>query len=125
MAELSAMVLIKVISTACTTTGVALLVAALLVRCCYAWWVKTAAIHVHDDERHRLRWHTNRYELHEEFWPHPPEPPPPPGAEVIVYYHAHDPARWSLTDPARWTRFLAVVGVLLAATGFLVRFLPA
>lgn len=119
------MALAKLIGTACTTTGLALLVAALLIRCCYAWWVRTVALHVCEDGRHRVRWHTTRYEIHEEAWPHPTVPIPHPGAEVTVYYHAHHPARWSLTAPYHWVRFLVVAGGLLAGAGVLMRFLPA
>lgn len=117
------MALATLISSALTITGAALLLAALLVRCCYAWWARTVALHVHEDGRHRVRWHTTRYEIREEAWPHPAAPPRHAGAEVTVHYHVRRPERWSLTAPYHWGRHLVVVGALLTAAGILTRFL--
>lgn len=110
-----------VVSAACLSAGTALLVAALLVRCLYAWWVRTAAVHLVEDGRHRLRWHTTRYEIHEEPWPRPPAPAPEAGAEVTVYYHARHPHRWALTAPYRWLWLLTAAGTALVAAGLLMR----
>ncbi|MFF0902798.1 UNVERIFIED_CONTAM: hypothetical protein RF653_03895 [Kocuria sp. CPCC 205316] len=121
MTELSEMARTGVVSAVCLTAGTALLVAALLVRCLYAWWVRTAAVHLVEDGRHRLRWHTTRYEIHEEPWPRPPAPAPEAGAEVTVYYHARDPHRWALVAPYRWLWLLAAAGTLLVAAGLLTR----
>ncbi|GAB2624978.1 hypothetical protein GCM10009696_33520 [Kocuria himachalensis] len=121
MTELSEMARTGVVSAACLTAGTALLVAALLVRCLYAWWVRTAAVHLVEDGRHRLRWHTTRYEIHEEPWPRPPAPAPEAGAEVTVYYHARHPHRWALVAPYRWLRLLTAAGTLLVAAGLLTR----
>lgn len=121
MTELSEMARAGVVSAACLTAGTALLVAALLVRCLYAWWVRTAAVHLVEGGRHRLRWHTTRYEIHEEPWPRPPAPAPEAGAEVTVYYHARHPHRWALVAPYRWLWLLTAAGTLLVAAGLLTR----
>lgn len=123
MTELSETAFTGVVSGACLTAGVALLVAALLVRCLYAWWVRTVAVHLVEDGRHRLRWHTTRYEIHEEPWPRPPSADPEAGAEVTVYYHARHPHRWCLVAPYRWLWSLTAAGTLLLAGGLLMRLL--
>lgn len=121
MTELSEMARTGVVSAACLTAGWALLVAALLVRCLYVWWVRTTAVHLVEDGRHRLRWHTARYEIHEEPWPHPPATAPEAGAEVTVYYHARHPYRWALTAPYRWLWLLTAAGTVLVGAGLLIR----
>ncbi|MEX5301923.1 hypothetical protein [Kocuria sabuli] len=111
--------LLEVLSAAATNTGLALVVAAVLIRCLHARWHRTEAIHVFADGAHHLRWHTTRYEIHEEPWPHPPVPAPAAGAEVTVYFHVRDPHRWALTAPYRTTWWLLGVGAVLTGIGLL------
>ena len=73
-------------------------------------WHRTAAIHVLRDGAHCLRWHTTRYEIHEEPWRHPPVPVPAPGAEVVVWFHSRHPEQWRLSTPHRPVWVLAVLG---------------
>lgn len=119
MTGLRGAALLEVLSAAATNTGVALVVAALLIRCLYLGWHRTEALHVLTDGESCLRWHTTRYEIHEEPWPDPPAPVPAPGTEVTVYYRVRDPRRWALTAPYRMTRWLFWTGAVLAVIGLL------
>ena len=123
MTGLSTAALTELLSTAFTTAGLALLLAAGCVRCLYRSWAKSRALFLTEHgQQSCLRWHTVRYEIHEEPWPAAARPPEP-GAEVTVYYRARHPAHWRLTAPYGWLRLLAGAGVLLAAVGVLVPFL--
>jgi hypothetical protein len=121
---LSGAALLEVLSAAATNIGLALLAAALLIRCLYARWHRTEALHVLRDGTHYLRWHTRR-DLHEEPWSRPPSPAPEIGSEVTVYYHARHPHRWALTAPYRYLRVLLGVGAVTAGLGLLAPLLLA
>lgn len=115
--------LLEVLRASCTYVGLALLLAALCIRCLYFRWYRTQAIHVLEGGVRLLRWHT-RTDLREEPWPRPSGSYPRPGAEVIVYYHARHPHRWTLIAPYRYARVLAGVGLVLTGIGVLLPFLP-
>ncbi|MEX5299527.1 hypothetical protein RCG67_12205 [Kocuria sp. CPCC 205292] len=117
MTGLSGAALLEVISAATTNTGVALVAAALIIRCLHARWHRTEAIHVLRDGAHCLRWHTTRYEIHEEPWHC--SPAPAPGADVIVWFHSRHPEQWRLTSPHRLAGALGVCGAALVLLGLL------
>lgn len=117
---LSGAALLEVLSAAATNTGLALAAAGLIIRCLHARWHRTVAIHVLRDGAHSLRWHTTRYEIHEERWHSPPAPAPAPGAEVIVHYHSRHPEQWRLSTPHRPAWALAVCGAGLVLLGLVV-----
>lgn len=119
MTGLSGAALLEVLGAAATNTGVALVAAALIIRCLHARWHRTEAIHVLRDGAHSLRWHTTRYEIHEEPWPRPPAPAPAPGADVVVYYHSRHPQLWRLRTPHRPAWALGICGAVLLLAGLL------
>lgn len=109
------------IAAAAGNAGLALILAALVVRGLYVRWRRTEAVHVVlEDGAHRLRWHS-RTRLHEAHY-EPPLPVPTTGAVVALWYHSGDPRRWSLTAPYRGARALAAAGAVLVAAGLLLGF---
>lgn len=107
------------IAAAAGNAGLALILAALVVRGLYVRWRRTEAVHVVlEDGSHRLRWHS-RTRLHEA---EPPRPVPAKGEVVSLWYHSGDPQRWSLTAPYRGARALAAAGAVLVAAGLLLGF---
>ncbi|GAA1750302.1 hypothetical protein [Kocuria aegyptia] len=119
MTGLSGAALLEVLGAAATNTGAALLAAALIIRCLHLRWHRTEAIHVLRDGAHCLRWHTTRYEIHEEPWPRPPATAPAAGADVVVYYHSRHPEQWRLSTPHRPAWALGVCGAALLLLGLL------
>ncbi|GAB2609468.1 hypothetical protein GCM10009696_13750 [Kocuria himachalensis] len=119
MTGLSGAALLEVASAAATNTGLALLAAALIIRCLHARWHRTEAIHVLRDGTHCLRWHTTRYEIHEEPWHPPPVTAPTPGTDVVVWFHSLHPEQWRLSTPHRPAWVLAVCGTGLVLLGLL------
>jgi hypothetical protein len=116
---LSGAALLEVLSAAATNAGLALVAAAVIIRCLHVRWHRTEAIHILRDEAHCLRWHTTRYEIHEEPWHHPPVPVPAHGAEVVVWFHSRHPEQWRLSTPHRPVWVLAVFGAGLVLLGLL------
>ncbi|MEX5296581.1 hypothetical protein QYM41_14985 [Kocuria sp. CPCC 205268] len=119
MTGLSGAALLEVTSAAATNAGLALVAAAVIIRCLRVRWHRTEAVHVVHGEEHALRWHTTRYEIHEEPWHRPPVPAPAPGAEVVVWYHSRHPEHWRLSTPHRSAWALAVCGAGLVLLGLL------
>ncbi|MFI7742104.1 hypothetical protein [Kocuria rhizosphaericola] len=117
MTGLSGAALLEVLSAAATNAGLALVTAALIIRGLHARWHRVEAIHVPRDGAHWLRWHTTRYEIHEELWHPPPASAPAPGADVIVHYHSRHPEQWRLSTPHRPAWALAFCGAGLVLLG--------
>ncbi|MHA7208503.1 hypothetical protein [Arthrobacter sp. MDT1-65] len=124
------MVVIEFVTAALTALGLGLLVAALVIRLVYGSWIRTQAI-TYDHEGHPyLRWHDHRYRIVEALWSsgvrrrRDAGPPLPPGVDVTIFYQARNPTQWSLEEPYRGTRVVAVVGLACAVLGALLGFLP-
>ena len=126
------MVVIEFVTAALTALGLGLLLAALVIRLVYGSWIRTQAI-TYDHEGHPyLRWHDHRYRIVEALWSsgirrrrQDAGPPPlPPGQDVAIYYQARNPTQWTLEEPYRGTRVVAVVGLVCAVLGAALGFLP-
>ena len=126
------MLVIEVLSSGLFALGVGLLLAALAIRLMYGSWTRTQAITFEHEGHPYLRWHDHRYRIVEALWSSGirrrkkslPPPALPPGEDVVVWYHARQPSQWSLEEPYRGTRMLAVVGLVCAVTGALLGFVP-
>ena len=107
------------LAAAAGNAGLALILAAFVVRALYLRWRRTEAVHVVlADGAHGLRWHS-RTRLHEA---HHEPPASGAGAVVALWYHTGDPRRWSLRAPYRGARALAGTGAVLIAAGLLLGF---
>jgi hypothetical protein len=126
------MVVIEIVSSALTALGPGLLIAALVIRLVYGSWTRTQAITFEHAGHPYLRWHDHRYRIVEALWSscaqqrrgNPVPPPPAPGKDVDIFYSARNPGHWSLEEPYRGTRILAVVGLACFIGGVLLGFLP-
>jgi hypothetical protein len=128
--EAAPVLVIEILSSGLTALGVGLLLAALMIRLVYGSWTRTQAITFEHEGHPYLRWHDNRYRIVEALWSSAVRrrrtsvPPLPPGEDVVIWYHARRPSQWSLEEPYRGTRTLAVVGLVCAAAGALLGFVP-
>ncbi|MHA7279620.1 hypothetical protein ACX80H_07690 [Arthrobacter sp. MDT2-2] len=126
------MMVIEIVSSALTVLGLGLLIAALVIRLVYGSWTRTQAITFEHEGHPYLRWHDHRYRIVEALWSscaqgrrgNPVPPPLAPGQDVIIFYSARTPGHWSLEEPYRGTRLLAVVGLACFIGGVLLGFLP-
>ncbi|MDQ0736201.1 DUF3592 domain-containing protein [Arthrobacter agilis] len=126
-----AAVVIEFVTAALTALGLGLLIAALVIRLVYGSWTRTQAVTFDHEGHPYLRWHDHRYRIVEALWASglrrrkgAGPPPLPAGEDVTVFYQARNPAQWSLEQPYRGTRALAVVGLVCAVLGTLLGFLP-
>ncbi len=126
-------VVIEVVGSALTALGLGLLVAALVIRLVYGSWTRTQAITFEHEGHPYLRWHDHRYRIVEALWSScvrrrrrgtPVPAPLAPGEDVTIFYSARNPGHWSLEEPYRGTRILAVVGLACFIGGALLGFLP-
>ncbi|MFJ6000771.1 hypothetical protein [Arthrobacter sp. NPDC092385] len=125
------MVVIEIVSSTLMALGVGLLLAALLIRLVYGSWTGTQAIAFEHEGHPYLRWHDHRYRIIEALWSsgirrrqRGSVVPPPPGTDVPIFFHARNPTHWSLEEPYRGTRIVALVGLACAVAGALLGFLP-
>lgn len=127
------MVVIEIGSSALTALGLGLLVAALVIRLVYGSWTRTQAVTFEHRGHAYLRWHDHRYRIVEALWASgirrrregsAAPSPLAPGEDVTIYYRARTPTQWSLEEPYRGTRVIAVVGLVCAVAGALLGFLP-
>jgi len=124
--------LIELLSSTLTVLGLVLLVAALVVRLVYGSWTKTQAITYEYEGHPYLRWHDHRFRIVEALWSsgsrrrnRTPAPPAlPPGEDVTMFYSVRHPTHWSLEEPYRGSRLIAVVGLVCAVAGAALGFLP-
>jgi hypothetical protein len=126
------MVVIEIAGSALMALGLALLLAALVLRLIDGAWTRTQAIAFEHEGHPYLRWHDHRYRIIEALWSSgrrrartaPMPPPRASGDDVTIYYHVRRPTHWSIEEPSRGTRVIAVVGLALAVLGTLLGFLP-
>lgn len=127
------MVVIEIVSSALIALGVGLLVAAFLIRLVYGSWTRTQAISFEHEGHPYLRWHDHRYRIVEALWSSGTRrrqrgavapPPLAPGADVPIFFHARNPTHWSLEEPYRGTRIVALVGLACTVVGAVLGFLP-
>ena len=126
-------VVIEIVGSALMALGPGLLIAALVIRLVYGSWTRTQAITFEHEGHPYLRWHDHRYRIVEALWSSCAHrrrraivvpPPPAPGEDVTIFYSARNPGHWSLEEPYRGTRILAVVGLVCFVGGALLGFLP-
>jgi hypothetical protein len=123
---------IEIGSSALMALGLGLLAAALVIRLVYGSWTRTQAITFEHEGHPYLRWHDHRYRIVEALWSScvrrrrrgAGPPPPAPGVDVTIFYHSRDPGTWSLEEPYRGTRVIAVAGLVCVIAGALLGFLP-
>lgn len=125
--------LIEIVSSTLTVLGLVLLLAALVVRLVYGSWSRTQAITFEHEGHPYLRWHDHRFRIVEALWSSgsrrrsrrvPAPPPLPPGKDVAIFYQVRHPTHWSLEEPYRSTRRLAITGLVCAVAGVVLGFLP-
>ncbi|WP_104167908.1 hypothetical protein [Arthrobacter sp. SX1312] len=125
--------LIEIVSSTLTVLGLVLLSAALVMRLVDGSWSRTQAITFEHEGHPYLRWHDHRFRIVEALWSsgsrrrrdRTPAPPPlPPGKDVIIFYQARHPAHWSLEEPHRGSRRIAITGLVCAVVGTVLGFLP-
>ena len=125
--------LIEIVSSTLTVLGLVLLSAALVVRLVDGSWIRTQAITFEHEAHPYLRWHDHRFRIVEALWAsgsrrrrgRTPAPPPlPPGKDVAIFYQARHPTHWSLEEPHRGSRRMAIVGLVCAVVGTVLGFLP-
>lgn len=123
---------LEIVSSTLTALGLGLLLAALMIRLAYGSWTRTEAITFEHEGHPYLRWHDHRYRIVEALWSSairrqkatPAPTPRAPGEEITVFFHTRHPAHWSLEEPYRGTRVMAVVGLVCAVVGTMLGFLP-
>lgn len=125
--------LIEITSSTLTVLGLVLLAAALVVRLVDGSWIRTQAITFEHEGHPYLRWHDHRVRIVEALWSsgsrrrrdRTPAPPPlPAGEDVTIFYRARHPTHWSLEEPHRGSRRLAVAGLVCAVVGAALGFAP-
>lgn len=125
--------LIEIVSSTLTVLGLVLLSAALVVRLVGGSWIRTQAITFEHKGHPYVRWHDHRFRIVEALWSsgsrrprdRTPAPPPlPPGRDVTIYHQARHPTHWSLEEPYRGSRRIAIVGLVCAVVGSVLGFLP-
>jgi hypothetical protein len=130
--ETRSAVVIEFVSAGLTALGLGLLIAALVIRLIYGSWTRTQAITFDHEGHPYLRWHDHRYRIVEALWSggirrrRQGAAPSPlaPGEDVTIFYQARNPAQWTLEEPYRGTRAVAVVGLVCTVLGALLGFLP-
>ncbi len=116
------LVAVELLTTGLTAAGIALLVAALVLRCIEGSWVRTEAVHSLEAGTRVLRWHDTRYELRERALAAGVHEGCAPGDECAIYYRARKPEQWTSRRPHRGARFAALAGLVLTVAGILLTF---
>lgn len=124
------MVATELLGAGLTAVGLGLLVVALAIRLSHGSWASTQAVMFLHQGHAYLRWHDHRYRIVEALWAGgirrrgAVPPAPAPGTDVSIFYLVRDPAQWSLEEPYRRTRVIALAGLGCAVVGTVVGFLP-
>lgn len=107
-------VTVEIAITALSTLGIALIVAAVLIRLVQGPMVKTTAVITMRDGTPYLRWYDHAYTIHETTGHNSDDLLADANGEIQLYYNTLRPSQWQVHKPHRITNFCIATGIILA-----------